>query len=191
MRLRNLLRFALLSFVSVACATAEDTAPEDGTGGTLSGTGGDVQGTGGFTGSTGGVGGNMGGSFSTGGVFGVGGTSATGGTDPGGDTGGTTSTGGTSSGTGGMSSGTGGSGTGGTLPVGECAELPTYAEWKVSSPHQMGDQVRFACTKVQAGCAGKMIGTEYIFACNDSHLPNCETQSPDDGSAWLFVGDCE
>lgn len=155
----------------------------------------DVGGTGGAATATGGAG--TGGTVvATGGSqTGTGGTS-TGGTSTGGTSTGGTGTGGTS--TGGTSTGgasTGGTSTGGTSGDpdfdGQCAGMPTHAEWTgLSEQEKMSQpQAVFECDKLQAECNGLMAGTPYLFECTESHLPNCN-QSPSDGSSWTFVGEC-
>lgn len=181
----------LLALVAMAsCATAVDDGDEaPGTGGSVSGDGGGTS-TGGTT-STGGV------TSGSGGVFGAGGN--LGGASSGGVSSGGTSSGGTASGgtaTGGASGGsdtggaTSGGGTGGGA-TGECADLPTYAEWKAGSGQKVGDKVVFSCSKAQGSCTGRPVGSTHIFICDgDDHLPNCTSQAPDDGSAWDHDSEC-
>ncbi len=141
----------------------------------------------------GGSGGNAG-AGTGGGLIGTGGgLIGTGGSDSlGGDTGsGGTSSGGTSSG--GVSSGgsaSGGAGTGGQVFEGDCAGKPTYAAWKATTG-AANDQVVFACAALQASCAGRTIGQNNLFQCTETHVPNCASQSPQDGSSWTFVTVCE
>jgi len=176
----------------ISCATAVDDEGDDGgVGGSISGDGGGTS-TGAGTSSGGGV---ASGGASTGGTS-TGGTS-TGGTASGGDGSGAsggTDTGGTSSGgndgSGGDDSGGGGGNGSGGGATGDCADLPTYAEWKGGSGQALGDEVVFTCTKPQGSCTGLSVGSTHIFSCGDSHLPNCTSQSPDDGSAWEHESEC-
>ena len=54
-----------------------------------------------------------------------------------------------------------------------------------------GDQVVYACTVAQAGCAGKETGVDYIWECTESHVPNCTSQNAQSGTAWAFVAECD
>jgi hypothetical protein len=67
---------------------------------------------------------------------------------------------------------------------------PSWALWSGSSTQATGDQVRYKCTTPQAGCAGLLTGVDYLFECNQAHLANCETQTPDTGLSWTYVLDC-
>ncbi len=114
-----------------------------------------------------------------------GGASGSGGTG-GSAAGGEPSTGGSA--TGGAATG-GNSGTGGATFEGECADEPDYATWKAGGG-MTGDEVVISCNAAQAGCAGKQVGVPYLWQCTDSHVPNCQAQTPDTGNAWAFVGEC-
>jgi hypothetical protein len=118
----------------------------------------------------GGAGGQQGGSAGQSGSFGKGGSGGMSG----------------STGKGGSS---GSSGTGGAFG-GDCEGVPTWATWKATSG-MTGDEVVYACTVAQSGCAGKMVGVPYLWSCNQSHVPNCQTQNPQDGTSWTFIGECE
>jgi hypothetical protein len=147
---------------TAACATAEDGAAT----GAL-GSGGDSSSGGDF--GSGGVSGS-GSSSSSGGVFGVSGGAASGGAASGG-------------------AASGGAGTGGAPFTGQCAGKPALADWKNGSI-MTGDEVVIRCTVLQSGCAGKMTGVDYLWQCNDSHVDNCKSQTPEGGSAWTFLGAC-
>ena len=112
-----------------------------------------------------------------GGLIGTGGSNSLGG-----DTG----SGGTSSG----GAGTGGAGTGGQVFDGDCAGKPTYAQWAATTG-AANDQVVFTCAALQASCEGRTIGQNSLFQCTETHVPNCASQSPQDGSSWTFVTVCE
>lgn len=151
-----------------------------GTGGGT-GTGGapSLGGTGGLTGNTGGATGGAatGGTSNTGGVIGVTGGASTGGASTGG-----TSTGGSATG--------GTAGTGGAS-VGSCESALIWSEWKNGTGAD-GDRVKFQCTANQLGCAGKQAGVDYLFQCNPTHVPTCQTLNPQVTGypTWSFVSEC-
>jgi hypothetical protein len=183
-------------------------APYGGAGGGMSGSngtgGGGQSGSGSSSGGNGGSGGNAGGSVGgapTGGASGTGGAvyGGSAGVSNGGSAGAAAGSGGQLGGSGGKggsggtsgSGGTGGSsGTGGTFG-GECAGEPTWAAWSQMGGGMTGDRVVFQCTVVQAGCAGLQVGVDYLFECNQSHVPNCMMQTPETGYSWTLVGDCD
>ncbi len=189
MTIASTLRIPLLLIASAAtlvtaCATAED----DGLNSDLPG---NV--TGGVSGSGASTSSSTGASTGSGGVFGA--TGGTGSAASGGSASGGAASGGAASGgaaSGGASTGgaaTGGTGTGGTFDTGQCAGKPTFDTWKNGSG-MTGDQVIITCSVAQSGCAGLETGVPYLWECTASHVPNCETQKPQDGSAWKLLGDC-
>lgn len=163
----------IFSVPALGGACAEVATDTGGPGGAATATGG--AGTGGTAIATGG--------FQTG----TGGFSSTGGT----------STGGVSTGLGGATGGTssGGTSSGGTSGDsdfdGQCAGMPTHAEWIMlsTSEKEAQPQAVTECDKLQAECSGLMTSTPYLFECTESHLQNCD-QKPSEGSSWSFVGEC-
>lgn len=87
--------------------------------------------------------------------------------------------------------GTGGMGTGGVVFEGDCADKPTYEQWKSGSGQMQGDLVIYTCTVAQAACAGLATGVPHLFECISSHIPNCTTQRPQDGNNWEYRTTCE
>jgi hypothetical protein len=63
--------------------------------------------------------------------------------------------------------------------------------WRSSSNQKTGDLVVHQCSKKQATCQNLEIGVDSLFECIDSHVDNCITQYPEDGSAWTFHGKCD
>ena len=114
------------------------------------------------------------------------GGASTGGAGSGGAASGGAGSGGAASG----GAGSGGAGSGGGTSSG-CDSLPTWSEWAAGSGQMSGDQVVYACTVAQAGCAGMDTGVDYIWECNQSHVPNCTSQNPQSGTSWTFVSACE
>jgi hypothetical protein len=160
--------FPLLIVSAVACAEGVDGDSTDAaTGGT--------DGSGGLT------------SGSGGGLIGSSGGSTNSGPTP---TGGATATGGSSATGGSASGGAATGGTGGQTFDGQCAGKPSFDAWKVGSSQATGDEVVYTCTVAQAGCSAATLNEPSLFSCNQSHVPNCSTQAPRDGSSWTLIGAC-